>query len=140
MLNTLYVGLCTLRRGQMRLSLVQAVYEIKMVALFGLMMETFSCVACGALEGEEEHVLTHFQSEKGGALCDKCSKGLAAVMPMGASTLYTLQYIISAPLTRLFSFDVKDEVERELIKISRDYQRVHVNHTFKSLEFLELLV
>ncbi len=55
------------------------------------------------------------------------------------STVYTIEYIASSPVEKLYNFTVKEEVLAELQQISREYMHRIVGHTFKSLEILETL-
>jgi DNA repair protein RecO (recombination protein O) len=49
------------------------------------------------------------------------------------STRYTLQFILSTPLEKLYSFTVSDEVLAELKQIMKEYMAHYVHHDFKSL-------
>lgn len=139
-LQLLYLSLVALRKGVIGDELVQVVYEIKLLAYFGLMMETFCCAGCGRQKEEKkEPFLTHFCSEKGGVVCESCAKKLTNTFPILEATLYTLQYIVSQPVTKLYHFQVTPGVLRELKQISANYRKVHVNHAFKSLEFLDVM-
>ncbi len=53
------------------------------------------------------------------------------------STVYTMQYVISSPVVKLYNFSVSDQVLKELSKFLSDYAGYHVGHTFKSLKILE---
>ena len=53
------------------------------------------------------------------------------------STLYTMQYIISSEIQKLYSFVVTEEVLAELEKTVKNYLDVYVEKRFKSLEILE---
>ena len=59
---------------------------------------------------------------------------------VGTSTLYTLQYIISSKVEKLYTFAVKEEVLLELENLIRNYLNVYVGRNFKSLEILETIV
>ncbi|MCR4716323.1 MAG: DNA repair protein RecO [Lachnospiraceae bacterium] len=135
-LNLLYVALTALRKKQMRASLIQIAFEMRIMASFGLGMEVSSCLLCGKEETEKEHNLVRFSSSKGGMLCADCAKEAGYTLPVSSSSLYAMQYILSAPLSRLFGFDLKSENEMELAKISKDYIKTQVNHKFKSLDFI----
>lgn len=142
MMQLLYVTLTALRKGKVEDELIQIVYEIKMLAYFGLMMETSCCASCGRKKAEETKVtsfLTHFCSAKGGVVCESCAGQLPGTFPILESTLYTLQYILSQPVTKLYHFQVTPDVLRELKRISIDYQRMHVNHSFKALTFIDFM-
>ena len=55
----------------------------------------------------------------------------------GASTRYTLQFIASSPLERLYTFTVSEEVLGELRAVLKEYRRLYMEGTYKSLEILE---
>ena len=50
---------------------------------------------------------------------------------------YAFYYMITAPLNRLFSFSVTDEVMEEIEKTQDRIRRKYVDRTFRSLEILE---
>ncbi|MCH5269730.1 MAG: DNA repair protein RecO [Lachnospiraceae bacterium] len=55
------------------------------------------------------------------------------------STLYTLQYIASSGVEKLYTFTVKEEVLAELQEIAEKYRKRFMDRHFKSLEILETL-
>lgn len=63
--------------------------------------------------------------------------GYPAEHKLDPSTVYTLQYIVSHDVTKLFQFTVNDTVLRELQSLSREYCKRCINHTFKSLQIIE---
>ncbi len=65
--------------------------------------------------------------------------GPPADRPLGESALYALQYIVSSPIEKLYTFAVTDSVLAELQQVAKDYMREYVGHTFKSLEVLQTL-
>lgn len=55
---------------------------------------------------------------------------------MTVYTLYTMQYIVSADITKLYTFAVSDDVLDELRSIMKEYLSIYVHHDFKSAAFL----
>ena len=55
---------------------------------------------------------------------------------LSADALYALQYILSVPLEKLYSFRVVDEVQQELERFMQSYLGRFLPHKFKSLEFI----
>lgn len=55
------------------------------------------------------------------------------------STLYTLQYIVSSPVEKLYNFLVKEEVLQQLSEIVTAYLKEYLGKQFKSLEILETI-
>ena len=108
--------------------MARCIYEIKILALYGIGIEASRCVKCGSRED-----LIWFDARESGVVCNKCEHGKVKVSP---ATLYTLQYILYSSIEKLYTFKVSADVLWELKKIIREYMRYHVNHEFKSLLFL----
>lgn len=113
--------------------LIRYIFELKMMYLNGMGPQVFSCVHHREKNSDE---LRGFSSELGGLLCDKCynQKNTILICP---STIYTLQYIASTPIEKLYTFRVSNQVRDELKLIMKDYLAFHLNINFKSLEILE---
>ena len=56
------------------------------------------------------------------------------------STLYAMQFIISTPVEKLYTFVLKDEILSELEFIMRKYIRRYVDREFKSLNILNYMI
>lgn len=132
-LNLLYVSLRALSRKNIPGELIRRIFELKLLALDGEMMAAFSCVKCG----KEEPAFYSLSSN--GLVCKECAKYIADVYPISESTVYTIQYILSSPINKLYSFQVKDEVFTQLDHVVGSYFSSHVNKKFKSLDILSAL-
>lgn len=131
-LKLLYQTMRVLEKGTVPLVLVRSIYEIKILAYYGYAMACFQCIRCGKKES-----LSYFNSQAGGVLCNDCGRKEKSML-LAESTLYTLQYIISSPIERLYTFTVSPQVMRQLKEICRDFIAVYVDYHFKSLEFLDI--
>lgn len=69
-------------------------------------------------------------------LCKACG-ALYGGIQVDASTLYTMQYIVSTPTERLYSFQVTDEVLSCLERIMNEYMDHYIDRDFHSLELLD---
>ena len=134
MCNLLYTSLRALTKPVFDNRLVRRIYELRMLVLGGEYPQLFSCVSCGA----KEHLNT-FHVRRGGMLCSSCG-ALFGGIPVDASTLYTMQFIVSSPLERLYSFQVSDEVRDCLEHILNAYMDCYIDKRFHSLELLDMLV
>lgn len=134
MCNLLYTSLRALTKPVFDNRLVRRIYELRMLVLGGEYPQLFSCVSCGA----KEHLNT-FHVRRGGMLCSACG-ALFGGIPVDASTLYTMQFIVSSPLEHLYSFQVKDEVRDCLEHILNAYMDRYIDKKFHSLELLDMLV
>ena len=71
-------------------------------------------------------------------LCSACG-ALYGGIPVDASTLYTMQYIVSTPLERLYSFQVTQNVLDCLEQILNEYMSRYIDRDFHSLELLDCI-
>lgn len=55
------------------------------------------------------------------------------------STIYTVNYIVSSPIEKLYTFVVKENVLKELISMAEIYRKRLMDRDFKSLEILKTL-
>ena len=127
-LKLVYQSLRALEKKTIEPVLIRCIYEIKILALYGVAMEVFHCVRCQGTEN-----LTGFEPEEGGVICQSCGRGKN---PLSGSALYALQYIICSPIEKLYTFRVREDVMREMKTITKEFMKIHVDHSFKSLMFL----
>ena len=132
MLLLLYQTLRALESEKYDNRLVRIIYELKALAVNGEAPNVFACLCCGTNEE-----LSYFSARKGGILCSECRQTETDAWQMTESTVYTMQYVISAEIGKLYRFAVSEQVLLELEKMLESYRNLYVNHTFKSLEILE---
>lgn len=127
MLKLLYQSMRALESPRFERALVRAVFELRAVAISGEGPNVFSCMKCG---GREQ--LSVFSVKAGGMLCESCARE-APGNRLSASALYAMQFILSAPVERLYTFALSDEVLLELTGVMKEYLAHYVRHEFKSL-------
>ena len=144
MLKLLYQSLRALESPALNNRLVRLIFELKAMAINGEGPNLFSCLKCGAKEG-----LRYLSVNRGGALCETCAReeterakrsaitGNVNFFLLGESVLYTMQYVISAKIEKLFNFTVSEPVLAELEREMKEYRAVYLTHTFRSLKILE---
>jgi DNA repair protein RecO (recombination protein O) len=113
------------------LTLVKFIYEFKTLVINGEYPNVYSCQVCG-----EKENLHAFSMKHRGLVCDKCREKEGGDT-LQSSSIYTMQYIISTPIEKLYSFKLSDEVQEELVQLMRIYRKRYFTHVFKSEEFLE---
>jgi DNA repair protein RecO (recombination protein O) len=133
-LKLLYQTLRALTHMSIGRKLIRAIYELKIVALNGESPQVFECVKC-----KNEENVNYFSSEEGGLVCQNCSKVITKYIRVSDSTVYTLQYIISSAIEKLYTFTVSTEVMNELKQCVESYCRIYIDKKMKSLELLEKL-
>lgn len=131
----LYITFRALQAGKVPLKLIRRIFELRFMAIQGEAPGVFACVRCGNTEAYNIYMA------EGGLLCEDCQKKdirLKGHYPVKLSTdaRYTLQYIISSPLKRLYSFNVSDSVMAEVDGFMEKYLARYLPHHFKSAEFL----
>ncbi len=127
-LKLLYVSLRALAKKTIPIELIRYIFELKMMVLNGEAPQMFECVKC-----RTEKELTLFSSTRGGLICADCNSKMPGVIKIGASTIYTMQFIITSSIEKLYSFTVSDEVLRELQICMKQYIETYVDYKFKSL-------
>ncbi len=131
-LKLLYQSLRAIESASIPNRLVRRIYELRMLVINGIYPNVFTCQGCG-----KETELTVFSVVRAGMICRDCqSKG--HVIEVNDSTLYTLQYIVTAKLEQLYTFTVSEEVLCRLEKIMDSYLKKYMVHTFKSEQFLAM--
>ncbi|HIT89868.1 MAG TPA: DNA repair protein RecO [Candidatus Merdenecus merdavium] len=131
MLKLLYASLKALNNPYLDHNLVRYIFELKALVINGEYPDFFSCISCG-----KEERLGFFSVQGVGTVCEECYSSVSDARKIGTSTLYTLQYIVSSPTSKLYTFTVSEEVLRELKEIIQQYMKRFVQKGFKSLKVL----
>lgn len=132
LLRLLYQSLRALESSAYLNRLVRCIYELKAMTINGEYPDVFACRKC-----KREERLAWFSAGSAGALCEEC--GSRGDLPMDGSTLYTMQYIITSTIEKLYTFQVSGEVLVSLERIIRSWMHVCIDRQFKSLKILEEL-
>ena len=134
MLKLLYQSMRALINPHIPNRLVRRIFELKALTVNGQAPQVFQCVSCG----DQERPAV-FSPAKGGLVCSECSGDVIDGMILDNSTLYSMQYIESTPVVKLYTFTVAENVLAELEKVMDRLMEVYVDRRFKSLEILETL-
>jgi len=133
MLKLLYQTMRALASGKINRQLVRYIFELKTLVINGESPEVLGCANCGV---DDRNMV--FSSQNHGLICEEC-KGIAPDgIPVSKATVYTLRYIVSSSIEKLYTFIVSDEVLAELRQVLRQYLESHIDKKFKSLEILEM--
>ena len=106
MLNLLYVSLKALANKKIPDTLVKCIFELRMIALNGECPEVFACKNCGGTQDLDTYSMT-----ADGIYCHACHGQAPDGIQLEESTVYTLQYIVTAPLEKLYTFTVTHGIE-----------------------------
>ena len=135
MINLLYITLKALGRGAVSHELIRFIYEIRMIAVNGECPDFFTCHECG-----REDNLYVYSYSRNGLCCKNCATNVYDGITLSGSTVYTLQYIVTAQLNRLYSFTVTKEVQEELRLVVNRLESIVFDKEFKSKEMLNLTI
>jgi len=131
MLKLLYQSLRALENVRLDNRLIRRIFELKAMVINGEYPNVFTCLKCGTKEK-----LKYFHVKSGGTLCSDCARGVPS-FSMEESTLYTMQYIITSSIEKLYTFTVSEEVLENLEKIMNEYMKNYIERKFHSLQVLE---
>ena len=134
-LNLIYITLKAIIAGKVPLKLIKIIYEMRYLALEGEGIELFTCLRCGSENAYDVYM------REGGLICADCAskdKNLINEYPIRLShdARYTLQYILSSRVEKLYTFTVSDEVLEELQHFMKRYLARYMPHRFKTLDFI----
>lgn len=135
MLKLLYQTLRALSNPHIPNKLIRYIFELRAYCINGEGPQVFQCVVCG--DKERKAV---FSVKKGGIVCSQCNHDVIDGIRLDGSALYSMQYIETSKIEKLYTFNVKDEVLDQLAKVMDRYRDVYVDKKFKSLEILETLL
>ncbi|MCR5836387.1 MAG: DNA repair protein RecO [Lachnospiraceae bacterium] len=130
-LNLLYVSMMALTNEHIPDRLVRVIYELKALVINGEYPDFFNCSNCGRSER-----LNFFDVKNGRLVCAECGDNIKRLVHLDDSTLYAIQYIITAKLSKLYTFSVKEEVLSEMESVITPYFVSMVDREFKSLDFI----
>ena len=67
---------------------------------------------------------------------DKKSSKKNGLISINDDLLYVIQYVISAPLNKLYSFKLESNLQNRFIDFVQDYIQKNVMHIFKTEKFI----
>ncbi len=128
-LKLLYQTVRALTNEHLDPRLVRRIYELKTLAYQGFAPNVSACVSCGSRED-----LRFFSLSRRGVLCGAC--GSPSDRELSESALYTLQYILSSSIEKLYTFQVTEDVYKSIRSIIESYLKLYVDRPLKTLAFL----
>ena len=130
MIKLVYQSLRALSIKSIPKALVRRIFELKCMCINGEGPEVFRCVVCGEPAGDPV-----FSVKRGGRVCSACSRESDG-MKLSVSTWHTLQYIVSSPVAKLYTFTVDDTVLGQLERVVGLWMDRYVDRKFHSLELI----
>lgn len=132
MLNLLYLSFKALMNPNIDNHLIRRIFELRTLVVQGEYPQVRACVSCG-----EREELTAFSWKKHGMLCPTCAPLAQDAQKLDASAVYALQYVVSVPLKKLYSFTVRSKVQSQLDLVIGGLMQQHLERKIKSQEILD---
>jgi len=132
-IKLLYQSFRALGKDSLPNELVRRIFELKLMTINGEYPNVFSCMSCNA----ENENFKFFDFEKNGFICGRCIEGFPDAIMVTEATAYTMQYIITSTIEKLYTFTVKDEVLCELAVIVDKEMKRFIDRKMNSLDILK---
>lgn len=111
---------------------VARVFEIRLLALLGIMPTLDRCVACSASLTDE----SRFSFKQGGLLCKQCRATDPHAITALPGTVKFMEHVRTAPFEKAAQVKVAARVGEELEGILRKFIDYHVDRRLKTVGFL----
>ena len=118
--------------GEASAKRVARIFEIKLLALLGLMPTLEMCACCG----KKVDVSAKFSVPHGGLICKACFDNDTNALPIMAGTVKFIEHIRALPFDKVERIKVATAVGQELESILRKFLDYHIERRLKSLDFL----
>ncbi len=127
----LYRTFQIMSKGTMDRDLIRSIFELKTMVLNGVYPNLFECGSCGAKDN-----LASLSENLEGVRCGKCVSDEDILLK--PATLYTMQYVASSDIKKLFSFELKEDIKKEFVEITEKLRDKYLSFEFKSASFLKI--
>lgn len=135
MIKLIYQSLRALLNKHLKKELVRRIFELKAMTLNGESPQMFACVSCQTETGG-----FYFHAGRGGLICENCRKKIGDGIALSESAIYTMQYIITMPVEKLYTFTVTEEVEKEVQMAMDRHMACYIEKKMKALEILKTIL
>lgn len=145
LLNSIYL----LGKGEKKVAIVKAVFELRAMAISGYMPDASTCRYCKTPIADEMYL----DVLGGRIMCAECFKErgdktknisrdfedvreASVICRMTSSVVAALKFVLMSPPEKTFSFDITDDEELQLLsRLAETYVTSHLGRGFDSLDF-----
>lgn len=110
------------------------IFEIKLLALIGLMPSLSRCVLCGSAKMASQ---PRFSFKDGGVLCEACAAKEKTSFPISTGTLNFIDHINRSEWGLIPRIKVSMDVGRQVEETLRRFLNYHLHINPRSLEFMK---
>ncbi len=117
-------------------NMVKSVFELRAASLAGFMPDLVGCHVCGSQTPDR------FDLAEGCLECSSCRSGHSAGirMPVTASVLEAMRYIVYCSDKKLFSFEAGADTMEQLSSVTEGYLTTQLERGFSTLDFYKSLL
>lgn len=134
-LNLLYVALKALIAHQIDRQMVRLIFELRTMMINGEYPDVFSCHHCGKhLDVNEKNYFSPGDDFFYDSDCASVPKGNP--IEVSPIVMYALQFVLSAPVGKIFAFELKEKAFEDFSCIVRRLRARFFEHTFKTGRFI----
>jgi DNA repair protein RecO (recombination protein O) len=118
---------------------IARIFEIRLLALSGLMPKLDRCIICNsAIDFQSPSFKnTKFSYKTGGLLCERCLEHDNSSCRIMAGTAHFIEHVERAPYERLEGIKVSKDVGKELEGIMKKFINYQLDKEIRSLNFIE---
>lgn len=121
-LNTLY----TISETDKDMNLITSIFKLRLMCILGFAPSINGCKNCKTNED-----ILYFSFKDSGFKCGICGKQDKSVIQITKATMDAIKYIVLAPPKKIFSFNVQENVIKELEIISKIYLNQKLEKEYK---------
>lgn len=111
--------------------LISSIFELKILEYNGYRPEINECINCR--KPSDKNFLITFE----GTVCKDCLTKGCFYIPLNETLFYTIRYILTTELNKLFTFKVSTKTINSLSNFSRHLIKTQLNLNLKSVNFLK---
>lgn len=130
-------------KKDIQLSVIKAVFELKLMCTCGFMPDFESCMSCGEDAKHERNSV--FSFEESGVLCENCSSKLAKdSVPyscyVSCDVLNCMSYICASSQSKMLMFSLTDDALKELSFVCENYLIHKTERTYETLKIYKSII
>lgn len=122
LLNTIYL----ISETDKNLDFILSVFKLRLTCLLGFTPQINQCINCRTKEN-----LRYFSMESSGFKCSSCGKVDKSCIELSDSAINAIKFIVLAPDKKVFSFNLSENVQKELNLIAKVYTNLKLEKEYK---------
>lgn len=134
LMKLLLYALNTIDKERMNTRLTVQTFLLKAMSIIGFTPWVNNCAICN-----KEENLSFFSPDSGGLICDDVTHIVKDKIKVSPATIHAIRYTLSRKTEEIFSYEIEGSYLTELEYLMHQYVKQHLNHHFKTLDFLKTI-